>query len=75
MNNYKTPNLWLLTNYIHFFMQYHKRSNEYKARGTLIDRVMIEARPKIVEKKSRIGDLEIDTVYRQKSHWRIGYSR
>jgi IS30 family transposase len=42
--------------------KYHKRSNEYKARGTLIDRVMIDERPKIVEKKSRIGDLEIDTV-------------
>lgn len=42
--------------------KYHKRSNEYKARGMLIDRVMIGKRPKIVEKKSRIGDLEIDTV-------------
>lgn len=42
--------------------KYHKRSNEYKSRGTIIDRVMIDARPKIVEKKSRIGDLEIDTV-------------
>lgn len=42
--------------------KYHKRSNIYKARGTLIDRVMIAKRPKVVEKKSRIGDLEIDTV-------------
>lgn len=42
--------------------KYHHRSNEYKSRGTLIDRVMIDQRPKIVEKKSRIGDLEIDTV-------------
>jgi len=42
--------------------KYHKRSNNYRARGTLIDRVMIAKRPKIVEKKSRIGDLEIDTV-------------
>jgi transposase, IS30 family len=42
--------------------KYHHRSNEYKSRGTLIDRVMIDKRPKIVEKKSRIGDLEIDTV-------------
>ena len=32
------------------------------ARGTIIDRVMIDKRPKIVEKKSRIGDWEIDTV-------------
>jgi transposase, IS30 family len=42
--------------------KYHHRSNEYKSRRTLIDRVMIDKRPKIVEKKSRIGDLEIDTV-------------
>jgi len=42
--------------------KYHHRGNDYKARGTIIDRVMIDKRPKIVEKKSRIGDLEIDTV-------------
>jgi len=42
--------------------KYHKRSNDYKPRGIILDRVMIEKRPKIVEKKKRIGDLEIDTV-------------
>ncbi len=42
--------------------KYHKRSNKYKARGVIIDRVMIDKRPKIVEKKKRIGDFEIDTV-------------
>jgi len=42
--------------------KYHKRSNDYKARGIIIDRTMIDKRPKIVEKKQRIGDLEIDTV-------------
>jgi len=42
--------------------RYHKRSQEYKARGTIIDRIMIDKRPKIVDKKSRIGDLEIDTI-------------
>ena len=42
--------------------KYHKRSNDYQARGTIIDRVLIDKRPKIVEKKSRIGDWEIDTV-------------
>ena len=42
--------------------KYHHRSNDYKARGTIIDRVMIDKRPKVVEKKNRIGDLEIDTV-------------
>jgi len=42
--------------------KYHKRSNNYKVRGIIIDRTMIDKRPKIVEKKQRIGDLEIDTV-------------
>ncbi len=42
--------------------KYHKRGSDYQRRGTIIDRVMIEKRPKIVEKKKRIGDLEIDTV-------------
>ena len=42
--------------------KYHKRCNDYQRRGIIIDRVMIEKRPKIVEKKKRIGDLEIDTV-------------
>jgi len=42
--------------------KYHHRSNDYRSRGTIIDRIMINKRPKIVEKKNRIGDLEIDTV-------------
>ena len=42
--------------------KYHKRSNQYQARGTIIGRIMIDKRPKEVEKKSRIGDWEIDTV-------------
>lgn len=42
--------------------KYHKRGNRYQARGQIIDRVMIDKRPKIVDKKSRIGDLEIDTM-------------
>ncbi len=42
--------------------KYHHRSNDYRSRGTIIDRVMIGKRPNIVEKKSRIGDWEIDTV-------------
>lgn len=42
--------------------KYHHRSNDYRSRGTIIDRVMIDKRPKIVDKKSRIGDWEIDTV-------------
>jgi len=42
--------------------KYHKRCNDYQRRGIIIDRMMIDRRPKIVEKKKRIGDLEIDTV-------------
>ena len=42
--------------------KYHSRSKDYQARGSIIGRVMIDKRPKIVEKKNRIGDLEIDTV-------------
>jgi len=42
--------------------KYHSRSNTNHARGTIIERTMIDKRPKIVEKKSRIGDFEIDTV-------------
>jgi len=42
--------------------KYHNRSNTYQRRGIIIDRVSIDKRPKIVEKKNRIGDFEIDTV-------------
>lgn len=42
--------------------KYHKRTNSYRRRGTIIGRISIDKRPKIVEKKRRIGDFEIDTV-------------
>jgi len=42
--------------------KYHNRSNTYQRRGTIIDRVSIDKRPKVVEHKKRIGDFEIDTV-------------
>ncbi len=42
--------------------KYHNRSNTYRRRGIIIDRVSIDKRPKIVERKNRIGDFEIDTV-------------
>jgi len=42
--------------------KYHKRGNEYKTRGLLKNRISISQRPKIVEKKSRVGDWEIDTM-------------
>jgi len=40
-----------------------KRYGKQDRRGTIPDRVSIDERPKIVDKKSRIGDWEIDTVY------------
>lgn len=42
--------------------KYHSRSNNYQRRGIITDRISIDKRPKIVEKKNRIGDFEIDTV-------------
>jgi len=42
--------------------KHHNRSNKYQRRGIIIDRVSIDKRPKIVERKNRIGDFEIDTV-------------
>jgi IS30 family transposase len=42
--------------------KYHKRTSEYKRRGIIKDRISIDKRPMIVNKKSRIGDWEIDTV-------------
>ena len=42
--------------------KYHKRANEYQRRGIIKDRISIDKRAKIVDKKSRIGDWEIDTV-------------
>lgn len=41
---------------------YCQRGKEYRGRGVIKDRVGIEMRPDIVERKSRFGDLEIDTV-------------
>lgn len=42
--------------------KYHKRSNDYNTRGIIKNRVSIDKRPNIVERKSRVGDWEIDTV-------------
>ena len=42
--------------------KYHRRGRTYDQRGILKNRTMIDKRPKVVEKKCRIGDWEIDTV-------------
>lgn len=52
----------LYTHLRHKNKKHHKRFNDYQPRGIILDRTMIDHRPKIVEKKRRIGDMEIDTV-------------
>lgn len=42
--------------------KYDKRRNGKSTRGQIINRVSIDERPGIVDKKSRVGDWEIDTV-------------
>lgn len=39
-----------------------KRGNYKQTRGTIKDRVSIEKRPKIVEKRERLGDIEVDLM-------------
>jgi len=41
---------------------YRKRANKNDSRGMIKNRIGIENRPEIVDKKVRFGDLEIDTV-------------
>lgn len=45
--------------------KYRKRGNAKDTRGIIKDRVGIEKRPDIVDKKERLGDLEIDTIIGQ----------
>lgn len=42
--------------------KYKSRSGSYSSRGMIIDRVSISKRPKIVDKKARVGDFEVDTI-------------
>ena len=42
--------------------QRRKRYGSYNRRGQLIDRVSIDERPAIVDRRSRIGDWELDTI-------------
>ena len=42
--------------------RYQKRGNTNSHRGQIAGRIPIEQRPDIVEKKERLGDLEIDLV-------------
>ena len=42
--------------------RYRKRGNLKDTRGIIKDRISIDERPEIVDKKERFGDLEIDTI-------------
>ena len=42
--------------------KYGNRSSQYKTRGQIKNRVNISKRAKIIEKKTRFGDFEIDTI-------------
>jgi IS30 family transposase len=42
--------------------KYNKRGSYKSSRGIIRDRVSIDERPEIVDKKIRFGDLKIDTV-------------
>ena len=42
--------------------QRRKRYGSYNRRGQIIDRVSIDDRPAIVDRRSRIGDWELDTI-------------
>ena len=42
--------------------RYKKRGSNKDSRGILTDRVDIDLRPKIVEERTRFGDLELDTI-------------
>lgn len=42
--------------------KYRKRGSLKDSRGLIVNRVPIEKRPKIVEMKTRLGDLEVDTI-------------
>ena len=47
-----------------------KRSKGGARRGCIPGRVDIDERPKIVEKKLRLGDWELDTITKRRAKWR-----
>ena len=51
-----------LFTYLRHRKRYRKKYGSSSSKGKIADKVPIENRPKIVEKKSRIGDFEIDLI-------------
>ena len=45
--------------------KYRKRGSSKDSRGVIVNRVSIEQRPKIVEQRTRFGDLEVDLIIGQ----------
>lgn len=41
---------------------YRKRYGSYQSRGQIVDRISIEQRPAVVDRKNRLGDWEGDTI-------------
>jgi IS30 family transposase len=60
-----------LYKYLRHRGKYHKRSSGKAGRGCIPGRVDISERPKIVERKSRIGDWEGDTIIGAKNQGTI----
>ena len=52
----------LYTHLRHRAKKYNKRKGKKAGRGLIPNRVDIDQRPKIVEKKQRFGDFELDTI-------------
>jgi IS30 family transposase len=42
--------------------KYNKRDAKYNSRGQIPNRILISQRPKVVDKKLRVGDWEVDTI-------------
>lgn len=51
-----------LYKYIRHTGRRQKRTNKKDRRGAITGRVGIDQRPKVVEKRSRIGDIEVDLM-------------
>ena len=48
--------------------RYWRRGSCYQSRGRIPDRVDIDLRPAVVERKSRVGDWELDTIVSPSKH-------
>ena len=61
-NKSKTKAFKKLYRYLKHGKRKRKRGNRYESRGTIPNRISIEKRPKIVTKRKRVGDIEVDLM-------------